>query len=96
MDHGNFDILSVVHFLLYFFLGLYWKHKYAIVLLIGISWEIIEHLLVNNEYTKYLLGRYWIIPERYINDTLDHSITDIIMNMIGYTLGSYSKFKFKV
>jgi len=44
MNHGNFDALSVVHFLLYFFLGLYWKHRYAIVLLLSIVWEITEYL----------------------------------------------------
>jgi len=87
MNHGNFDTLSVVHFLLYFFLGLYWKHRYAIVLLLSIVWEITEYLLINNEYTRLLL-RYWIIPELYINDTLEHSITDICINMIGYTIGS--------
>ena len=88
MHHGNLDFLSIGHFTLYFVIGLFWKHKYIIILVLGILWEIIEHILINNEYTKSLLVWFWPIPEKYINDTFDHSITDIIINMIGYTIGS--------
>ena len=88
MYHGNVDLLSLVHFIIYFILGLYWEKNYVIVLFIGIIWELLEKAMIENEYIKSLLVRYWPIPERYINDTLEHSVTDICINMIGYTIGS--------
>ena len=92
MDHGNFDLLSFFHFLFYFCIGLFYKNKYFIILIIGILWEIFEKFIITNEYTKELLFKYWFIPELYINDTLEHSIVDIIINMIGYTIGNKIKF----
>ena len=88
MYHGNLDLLSIVHFIIYFVVGLLWPNNYALFLFLGILWEIIEKAMIENEYIKSLLVRYWPIPERYINDTLEHSITDICINMIGYTIGS--------
>ena len=87
----NIDILSLFHFLIYLFLGYYIKHKYLIALLLGVLWEIFEKIIVSNSYTRYLLKEYWFIPINYIDDTFDHSITDIIINMIGYTIGSNIK-----
>lgn len=84
----NIDILSLFHFLLYLFLGYYIKHKYLLALFLGILWEIFEKFIVTNEYTRYLLEEYWFIPIDYIDDTFEHNITDIIINMIGYTIGS--------
>lgn len=87
MNH-NFDILSIVHFLLYLFLGYFYKNNYLFVLVIGVVWELFEKALVSNSYARYILKEYWFIPIEYIDDTFDHSITDIIMNMIGYAVGS--------
>ena len=88
MNHGNLDLLSIGHFLLYFLIGLYWKHKYAAILVVSIIWELFEKIIVSYEFTRSLVEDYWFIPIRYIDDTLDHSITDIVINMIGYTIGS--------
>jgi len=90
MNH-NFDILSIIHFILYFLLGLYYKNNYLFVLVIGIVWELFEKVLVSNPYSRYILKEYWFIPIEYIDDTFDHSIIDIIMNMIGYYIGSNIK-----
>tara|TARA_Y100001970_G_scaffold269563_1_gene362218 strand:- start:503 stop:784 length:282 start_codon:yes stop_codon:yes gene_type:complete len=88
MDHGIIDLLSLFHFLLYFCIGLFYKDKYLIIFIIGIIWEIFEKFIITTEYTRDLLLEYWFIPELYINDTLEHSIVDIIINMIGYTIGN--------
>ena len=90
MNH-NLDLLSIGHFLLYLCLGYYIKHKYIFALILGILWEIFEKILVSNPYTLYLLKEYWFIPIEYIDDTFEHSVTDIIINMIGYTIGSNIK-----
>tara|TARA_Y100001970_G_scaffold291220_1_gene427555 strand:- start:1215 stop:1487 length:273 start_codon:yes stop_codon:yes gene_type:complete len=85
------DLLSMGHFLIYLCLGYFFKHKYMIALLLGILWELFEKILVSNLYTRYLLKEYWFIPIEYIDDTFEHSVTDIIINMIGYTIGSSIK-----
>ena len=87
----NIDILSLFHFLIYLFLGYYIKHKYLLALLLGVLWEIFEKFIITNKYTRYLIEKYWFIPINYIDDTFEHSITDIIINMIGYTIGSNIK-----
>ena len=67
------------------------KHKYKLALIIGILWEIFEKILVSNPYTLYILKEYWFIPIKYIDDTFEHSLTDVMINMIGYTIGSNIK-----
>ena len=39
----NLDFLSIIHFLIYFFIGLYWKGHYEIIFIIGVLWEIFEY-----------------------------------------------------
>jgi len=87
----NIDILSLFHFIIYLFIGYFIKNKYFLALFLGVLWEIFEKILVSNPYTRYLLIEYWFIPIDYIDDTFEHSITDIIINMIGYTIGSNIK-----
>jgi len=88
MHHEIVDILSVQHFMIFFFLGVYWKKKYRAALFLGIFWEILEYLMITNEPTRSFILDNWFVPEKYIHDTLKHSITDIIVNMIGYHIGN--------
>jgi hypothetical protein len=90
MNH-NLDILSIFHFFSYLCFGYFVKHKYILVFIISILWELFEKILVSNPYTLYLLKQYWFIPIEYIDDTFEHSLTDIMINMIGYTIGSNIK-----
>ena len=87
MNH-NLDILSIVHFFIYLCFGYFIKHNYKLALILSILWEIFEKILVSNPYTLYLLKEYWFIPIEYIDDTFEHSLTDIIINMVGYAIGS--------
>ena len=88
MNHGLIDILSVQHFMIFFFLGVYWKNKYKAALFLGVLWEILEYLMITNEPTRSFILDNWFVPEKYIHDTLEHIITDIIINMIGYYIGN--------
>ena len=84
----NLDFLSIIHFLIYFFIGLYWKGHYEIIFIIGVLWEIFEYYMVNNKKTKQLLYKLWPIPEKYWYDSFEHSIIDIAINMLGYYVGN--------
>lgn len=83
------DIMSIIHFLLYLFIGILIKNKYRLILLLGILWEIFEYIVANNEFTKNLLIKYWPINIKYWNETnLLNKLFDLIFNMIGYYIGN--------
>jgi len=90
MNH-LFDILSLGHFILYFFLGVFIKNKYKGALLLGVLWELFEYIISNNDYIKNIIIENWMIPENYWNDTFQHKIFDIIFNMLGYHFGNLIK-----
>ena len=90
MNH-LFDILSLGHFILYFFFRVFIKNKYKGVLLLGVLWELFEYIISNNDYIKNIIIENWMIPERYWNDTFQHKIFDIIFNMLGYHFGNLIK-----
>lgn len=82
------DILSIFHFLIYFIIGLYFKGYYKLILFIGVLWELFEKCLASNKKIRKLMIQIWPIPIRYWNDSLKHSVVDIIINMIGYYIGN--------
>ena len=86
----NLDILSISHFLIYYIIGLYIKDNYTLILFLGISWEVFEYYTVRNKTTRDLLYKFWPIPESYWYDSFEHSLIDILVNMIGYHFGNKS------
>ena len=84
----HLDILSIFHFLIYFVIGLYFKGYYKLILFIGILWEVFEYCLVSNKKTRKLMIQLWPIPIRYWHDSFEHSMVDIMINMIGYYIGN--------
>ena len=82
------DRLHIVHFLIYLFLGIIFKNKYELALLISILWEVSEYILSNIKYTRDLLIKYWPIPEKYWNEKIDNKVLDIMINMLGYYIGN--------
>ena len=88
MNHGAIDLLIMSHFLFFFLLGVFWKNKYYGAMFIGILWEIIEYIISKNEFTRRILLNYWIIPEKYWNETIQNKLVDLCVNMIGYHIGN--------
>lgn len=85
---STFDLSHINHFIIYYIIGLFYPHKYKIILIISILWEIFEFILVQNDCLYYLTKKYWIIPEKYWNETKENKIIDVCVNLIGYYLGS--------
>jgi hypothetical protein len=90
MEHKNktVDILTIVHFILYFILGVYFPNNKKEIFMFMILWELFEHLIVVNKTTYNLAKKYWIIPERYWNESMGNKLVDIVANVVGYSLGS--------
>ena len=84
----HLDILSIVHFSIYFIIGLYLKGHYGLILVIGVLWELFEYFIANNSQTSKFLCQFWPIPKKYWHDSFDHSMVDILINMIGYYVGN--------
>ena len=85
---GEIDLWSVDHFIFFTFLGYFFPETFWSSLFIGILWEIIEYIIANNEFTRRILLNYWIIPEKYWNETIQNKLVDLCVNMIGYHIGN--------
>ena len=71
---GCVDIWHVSHFILWLIIGILVPSNYLVVFVISVSWELFEHFVFRKyrKCTSFTCGRF----------------EDIILNMLGYTLGS--------
>jgi len=81
------DKLSIVHFIIYFIIGKIYSNNYQHILILSISWEILEKYMAIH-YGKQI-SKYWIIPIEKWNDNFFHAGTDIIFNLLGYYFAHY-------
>lgn len=96
MKSATVDILTLNHLLIWIGLGYLYPNKYYLALFIGILWELFERYIVYNKKLYHFVKTYWIIPEKYWNEINANTFIDIIVNMIGYFIGSsiYNKIIF--
>ena len=75
LHNGCFDIYHMSHILLWMLVGVILPNKYITVFMISIMWEVTEHITFkkNGSCKSDICGRY----------------EDILLNMLGYTIGSY-------
>ena len=83
-----FDVKSINHTVLWFIVGLFFPNRWDMFIVLSLSWELFEKLLVHQPDFYRLMKKYWIIPEEYWNEPIENSITDIACNAVGYHLGS--------
>ncbi len=84
----NVDLMHINHFALYCMLGLIYPDKYIIVLIISIIWELFEYIISYNKKLNTIVKKYWFVPERYWNEIKINKIIDLIVNFLGYYVGS--------
>ena len=83
------DILSLVHFVQYFFIALYIPNDYEFAIKLSVIWELFEYTMTNNPKINKLLVKYWPIPKKYWEEkNIYNRLFDIIFNMLGYYIGS--------
>ena len=87
----NIDLMTIVHFMLYFIFGYIYPNNYILALLIGVLWEIFERIIVSNKILYNLVKKYWFIPEVYWNENIVNTLSDKIINMLGYIVGNIIK-----
>jgi hypothetical protein len=68
---------SIIHFIIYYFVGRYTGIRWLLFLLFSFGWEILELVL---QYD-------------FAIETIPNKIADILVNFIGYGVGLYFKGK---
>lgn len=76
-----FDVASFLHLFNFMILGKIMKDNYIIAFLLGLLWEVLEYIVINQK--KILqYDKIW-------NETLENKKMDIVLNVIGYHIGNY-------
>ena len=95
MNHTNnntnkpIDILTIVHLLIWISIGYIFPNHYLNALLLGILWELFEYYIIVKVNIIYVFTKkYWFVPEKYWNERIYNKIIDLIINMMGYYIGS--------
>jgi hypothetical protein len=74
---GCLDIWHYSHILLYILIGLLYPNDYIFVFIISIIWELYEHFMF-----KYL------VKKSNCNEISCLRIEDVLLNLLGYLIGS--------
>lgn len=74
---GCVDIWHIYHILFWLLIGILIPHRFLLVIILSVSWEILEHYLF-----KYS-------PEVKCNDLFCGRIEDTFLNIAGYLIGTY-------
>ena len=82
------DPNHITHFLLWIVLGILLPNKWDIAIFIMILWELFEYIIVYVEPLYSLTKSYWVIPETLWNETIKNKIIDMIVNILGYAIGT--------
>ena len=70
--------------------GILFPNRFGIIVIVSILWELVEGYAVHHRGLYSLLQHYWVIPEKYWNEGIVNKVTDIIANLAGYSVVSYS------
>lgn len=80
--------MSLSHFTTFMIFGIFIKNQNFLMLILGFMWEFLEIIVVNTAFTRNLLRKYWFVPERYWDESIENKYTDLIINIIGYHVGN--------
>ena len=69
------SVWSIGHFLIWAFVGRFLSKNWTLFLLASTVWEVIE--------------RY--IPMNFARETLDNTLMDIVINILGFSFGLYMR-----
>ena len=87
-DNKPIDIMTLTHLIIWITIGYFFPNHYLYALLLSILWELFEYMIVRVNIFYVLVKKYWFVPEKYWNEKKYNTIIDIIVNMIGYHIGS--------
>lgn len=71
-------------------IGILIPNRFGTIVTISILWELVEGYAARHRMLYSFLQKYWLIPEKYWNEGIANKVTDVIANLIGYSIVSYS------
>jgi len=71
-------------------IGILIPNRFGTIVIISILWELVEGYAARHQMLYSFLQKYWIIPEKYWNEGVANKVTDVIANLVGYSIVSYS------
>lgn len=74
---GCFDVWHIYHILFWIIVGMLVPWKVPLIVAISVLWEVIEHYVF----------KYKVAP--LCNHTVCGRIEDVVLNIVGYIIGSY-------
>ena len=91
-ESSDIDKFQIVHLIEWIVFGYFFPNKYELAFLIMILWELGELIISNNKTLYDFFKKNWTLTSsKYRNETLTNKILDMIMNVIGYYIGSNMK-----
>lgn len=87
------DKVSTIHFLNFFIIGLLFPNNYLGALVLGVLWELIETIAVDQPLSRDILVNSLNQFQSLWDETNLTKLGDLFINMLGYTVGSWLRNK---
>lgn len=87
------DKVSTIHFLNFFIIGLLFPNNYLGALVLGVLWELIETIAVDQPLSRDILVNSLNQLQSLWDETNLNKLGDLFINMLGYTVGSWLRNK---
>jgi len=94
-ESKDIDVFIIVHLIIWIIIGYIFPNRYPLAFTIMIIWEILEKIISSDKY-YYTFKKYWTLtPSTYWNETFINKCLDMIMNILGYHIGSSIRINIK-
>jgi len=88
-ESKDIDIFHIVHLVEWFIFGYFFPNRYALAFLLMILWELFEKIISSNKILYDFVKKYWTLTTpAHWNETYINKLLDMLMNIIGYYIGS--------
>ena len=87
------DKVSSIHFLNFFIIGLLFPNNYLGALVLGVLWELVETIAVDQPLSREILIDSLQQFQPLWDETNLNKLGDLFINILGYSLGSWLRNK---
>jgi hypothetical protein len=88
-ESQDIDKFHIVHLIEWIIFGYLFPKKYLLAFTLMILWELGEKIISSNKTLYNFFKKYWTLTSsKYWNETNTNKLIDMIMNIIGYYIGS--------
>ena len=88
------DLASFAHLFIFGVLGILFPNNYIGAILLSLVWDLFEGCLTKKNISKQIVIDYFNSWRSLWDESKGNKLTDLIINMIGYTIGSFLRNRF--